>query len=131
MSEKRTIKNDTIFPNRGNVYADNGSLLATSMTRYEIRFDASKPDDSEVFEENIRALSIELSKMLGESPSFYERKIRTARNKKPKPNKYLFIARNIGYLDYQKMKQFPIFNLGVCVANESAKQATINKINRG
>ena len=41
LSEERTIKNDTIYANRGNVYADDGSLLATSMSRYEIRFDAA------------------------------------------------------------------------------------------
>lgn len=117
-------KIDTIKANRGNVYADNGSLLATSMTRYEIRMDASKPDSDEVFEENIQALSIELSNLLGNTPDYYVRKIRNARNKKPKPNRYLLIARNIGYLDYQKMKAFPIFNLGMYKGGFIAEQTT-------
>ncbi|GAB1307788.1 penicillin-binding protein [Urechidicola sp. KH5] len=117
-------KIDTIKANRGNVYADNGSLLATSMTRYEIRMDASKPDSDEVFEENIQELSIELSKLLGNAPNYYVRKIRSARNRKPKPNRYLLIARNIGYLDYQKMKTFPIFNLGMYKGGFIAEQST-------
>ncbi len=124
LSEKRTIKNDTIHANRGNVYADDGSLLATSMSRYEIRMDASKPDDNTVFEENIQALSVELSKMLGKPSDYYVRLIRQARNRKPKPNRYLFIARNIGYLDYQKMKTFPIFNLGMYGGGFIAEQST-------
>ncbi|MBV1887993.1 MAG: transpeptidase family protein [Urechidicola sp.] len=124
LSDERTVKNDTIQANRGNVYADNGSLLATSMSRYEIRMDASKPDSPEIFEANIRGLSMELSKMLGNTPDYYVRKIRAARNKKPKPNKYLFITRNLGYLDYQKMKTFPIFNMGMYKGGFIAEQST-------
>lgn len=124
ISERHTIKNDTIHANRGNVYADDGSLLATSMSRYEIRMDAAKPDNATVFEENIQSLSIELSRMLGETPNYYVRLIRNARNKKPKPNRYLLIARNIGYLDYQKMKKFPIFNLGMYQGGFIAEQST-------
>ncbi|MCF6278899.1 MAG: transpeptidase family protein [Flavobacteriaceae bacterium] len=124
LSIQRTIKNDTIQANRGNVYADDGSLLATSMSRYEIRMDASKPDDSKVFEENIQELSVELSKMLGKTSDYYVRLIRKARNRVPKPNRYLLIARNIGYLDYQKMKAFPIFNLGMYKGGFIAEQST-------
>ena len=124
LSTDRTIKNDTIHANRGNVYADDGSLLATSMSRYEIRMDASKPDDAKVFEENIQALSVELSKMLGNTSDYYVRLIRKARNRKPKPNRYLLIARNVGYLDYQKMKTFPIFNLGMYKGGFIAEQST-------
>lgn len=40
MAEESTIKNFVIQPNRGNLYSDDGSLLATSVTRYDIRFDA-------------------------------------------------------------------------------------------
>lgn len=127
ISEERTIKNDTIHANRGNVYADDGSLLATSMSRYEIRMDASKPENDEVFEENIQALSVELSKLLGNTPTYYVRKIRKARNRKPKPNKYLLIARNVGYLDYQKMKTFPIFNLGMYKGGFIAEQSTVRE----
>ena len=92
ISEERTIKNDTIHANRGNVYADDGSLLATSMSRFEIRMDASKPEDNKVFEKNIQQLSIELSKLLGNTSDYYVMLIRKARSRSPKPNKYLLIA---------------------------------------
>ena len=32
LSKERTVRNDTIFANRGNVYADDGNLLATSLS---------------------------------------------------------------------------------------------------
>jgi len=124
LSEKRTIKNDTIHANRGNVYADDGSLLATSITRYDIRMDASLPKSDKVFEENIQGLSVKLSEMLGRSPSYYVKKIRKARNKKPSPNRYLLITRDLGYLDYQELKTFPIFNLGVYGGGLIAEQST-------
>lgn len=120
LSEKRTIKNDTIYANRGNVYADDGSLLATSMSRFEIRMDAYTVD-GDVFEQNIKGLSVALSKMFGKPSSSYVRKIRNARKNK---NRYLLIARNVGYLDYQKIKDFPIFNLGVYRGGFIAEQNT-------
>ncbi len=124
LSDLITVKNDTIHANRGNVYADDGSLLATSVTRFDIRFDASLPLSDEVFEENIQALSKKLANMLGNSPAYYVKKIRTARNRKPKPNRYLLITRDLGYLDYQEMKTFPIFNLGVYKGGMIAEQST-------
>ena len=120
ISVERTIKNDTIHANRGNVYADDGSLLATSISRYEIRMDAYTVGKDD-FEENIKGLSIELAGMFGGTSSSYVKKIRTARINK---NGYLFIARNIGYLDYQKIKKFPIFNLGVYKGGFIAEQTT-------
>ena len=51
-----TVKNDTIFSNRGNVYAADGNLLATSMSKYTIRMDVVAVD-GKVFEQNIAALS--------------------------------------------------------------------------
>ena len=40
LAEKNTTKNFTIPANRGNVYADDGSLIASSVPKYDIRFDA-------------------------------------------------------------------------------------------
>lgn len=121
MSEQLTLRNDTIFANRGNVFSADGSLLATSMAQYEIRMDTYTVDAT-IFEENIRALSNELSKMLGESASHWETKIRKARNNK---NRYLFITRKLGYTDYLKIKSFPIFKLGMYKGGFIAEQSTV------
>ena len=62
LSQEKNIKNDTIFANRGNVYAADGNLLATSMSRFTIRMDVMSVN-SRVFEQNISGLSKELSKI--------------------------------------------------------------------
>ena len=121
LSEHLTLKNDTIFANRGNVFSADGSLLATSMSIYEIRMDAFTVD-AEEFEKNIRSLCVELSKMLGKPASEWENKIRKARVNN---NRYLFIARKLGYTDYMKIKNFPIFNLGMYKGGFIAEQSTV------
>jgi cell division protein FtsI (penicillin-binding protein 3) len=121
MSEHLTLKNDTIFANRGNVFSADGSLLATSMSQYEIRMDAYTVDGEE-FEKNIRSLSVELSKMLGKPAKEWENKIRKARTNK---NRYLFITKKLGYTDYMKIKSFPIFNLGMYKGGFIAEQSTV------
>ena len=121
LSEQLTLRNDTIFANRGNVYSADGSLLATSMSQYEIRMDAVTVA-SDVFEKNIRGLSVELSRMIGNTASHWETKIRNARSNK---NRYLFITRKLGYSDYMKIKSFPIFILGIYKGGFIAEQTTV------
>ena len=38
LAKKNTVKNWVIPSSRGNIYSDDGSLLATSVPKYEIRF---------------------------------------------------------------------------------------------
>lgn len=121
LSEKLTLRNDTIFANRGNIFSADGSLLATSMSQYEIRMDPFTVDAG-VFEKNIRGLSVELSRMFGNTAANWESKIRKARNTR---NRYLFIARKLGYTDYMKVKSFPIFNLGMYKGGFIAEQSTV------
>lgn len=121
LSEQLTIRTDTIYANKGSVFSADGSLLATSMSQYEIRMDVVTVD-SDVFEKNVKALSKELSKMFGNSPSKWETKLRRGKSKK---SRYLFIARKVGYTDYVKIKKFPIFNLGVYKGGFIAEQTTV------
>ncbi|WP_428741298.1 penicillin-binding protein [Tenacibaculum sp.] len=121
LSLEKNIKNDTIVANRGNVYAADGNLLATSMSKFTIRMDVEAVD-SEVFEKNIRALSESLSGLLGKPSSYYQNKLREAKKRK---NRYLLIARNVGYNDYVRMKSFPIFNRGVYRGGFIAEQKTV------
>ena len=121
LSVENTIKNDTIFSNRGNVYAADGNLLATSMYKYTIRMDLVAVK-STVFEKNIKALSNSLSQLLGKPSSYYQERLRTARKRK---NRYLLITRNLGYNDYMKIKKFPIFKLGPYRGGFITEQKTV------
>ena len=55
LAEKRAIKNVTIPANRGNVYSADGSLLATSIPKYDIRLDALTPTNY-TFEKDLKPL---------------------------------------------------------------------------
>ena len=121
LSTDLTIKQDTIYANKGNVYASDGNLLATSMSKFTIRMDVVAVDDN-VFENNLDALSKELSKMFKKPSSFYKQKLRNAKKRK---NRYLLIARDVGYNDYLQMKQFPIFKRGVYRGGFIAEHRTV------
>lgn len=108
LAEARTERMFTIPANRGNLYAGDGSLLATSVPKYDIRFDALAPSDKD-FEANIAALGLGLSELLGRPASYYVNLMRRARTQK---NRYLFITRNLGYSKYMKVKDLPLFNKG-------------------
>ena len=71
LATELTVRQDTIHANKGNVYAADGNLLATSMSKFNIFMDLVTVN-STVFEENIVELSTELSKMLGHSSSYYQ-----------------------------------------------------------
>lgn len=108
MAVTSTEKMATIPATRGNLYAEDGSLLATSQIKYNIRWDAMSPS-KEDFDADIVGLSQGLSEVLGRPTSYYENMLRKARSTK---NRYLFIARKLGYSDYVKVKSLPLFNKG-------------------
>lgn len=122
-AEERTVKNFEIVANRGNVYTADGSLLATSVSKFDIRMDAVTVSD-ENFQKNIKGLAQSLSKMLGNSESHWESYIRKARKNQ---NRYLFITRNLSYNEYMRIKEFPIFNLGTYKGGLIAEQRTVRE----
>jgi cell division protein FtsI (penicillin-binding protein 3) len=69
LAKERTVKNFVIPSNKGNIYSSDGSLLATSIPNYEIRFDALAPK-MEIFEKNVQSLSDSLAFVLGKPSSF-------------------------------------------------------------
>lgn len=129
LAKENTTKNFVIPANRGNVYADDGSLLATSVPKYDIRFDAVTvaPED---FKENLKPLSEGLSAMFGKPVTYYQNKLRRARADK---NRYLLIVKNLGYSDYIKVKNLPLFRKGpykggIIVEQRTVREHPIGKI---
>jgi len=120
---KRTEKMFTIAPNRGNLYSDDGSLLATSVSRYTIRFDAVTVSDAD-FKKYIVPLSDALSGMLGSSSSHYQQVLRKAKANK---NRYALIARNLDYSEYMAVKDFPLFNRGPYKGGLIIEQKTVRE----
>ena len=129
LAKERTVKNFVIPANKGNIYSADGSLLATSIPNYEIRFDAVAPK-TEAFEKNIKSLSDSLATVLGKSSNYFENELRKARANK---NRYYLIARKLSYTQYFKIKGFPLFKLGaykggIIIEQETVREHPIGKI---
>ena len=120
LAEKRTVKNVVIPSNRGNVYSSDGSLLATSIPKYDIRLDALTPS-TKTFEKYLKSLCDSLSNYTGKASSVYQNDIRKARTNK---NRYFLLVRNIGYSDYIRLRNFPMLNLGAFKGGLIVEQTT-------
>jgi cell division protein FtsI (penicillin-binding protein 3) len=95
---------------RGNIYSDNGSLLATSVPYYRVAFDPTVAKD-DVIGEGIDSLSYLLSSFFKEkSPNYYKNKILKAREAN---RKYLVLSRKmVGYQDKKDISEWPVFEKG-------------------
>ncbi|MFV8321332.1 penicillin-binding protein [Flavobacterium sp. LS2R12] len=129
LAKERTVKNFVIPANKGNIYSADGSLLATSIPNYEIRFDAVAPK-AEAFEKNVKSLSDSLASVLGKPSNFFENELRKARANK---NRYYLVARKLSYTQYSKIKGFSLFNLGaykggIIIEQETVREHPIGKI---
>lgn len=108
LAKERTVRSSVIPSNKGNVYSSDGSLLATSIPSYTIRFDAMAPQEAD-FNANLQPLCDSLSILLNKPSQFYKTEFLKARNTK---NRYLLVARNLSYTDYMRIKSFPLFSKG-------------------
>ncbi len=121
--EQRVFKTFDIPANRGNLYDSKGNLLATSVPKYDIRFDAVTVTDKD-FRENITELSKALSKEFGKSAEHYDDVLRRARDNK---NRYFLIRRNLGYSQYMRVKNFPLLKYGANRGGLIVEQRTIRE----
>jgi cell division protein FtsI (penicillin-binding protein 3) len=129
LAKERTVKNFIIPANKGNIYSADGSLLATSIPNYEIRFDAVAPK-AEAFEKNVKPLADSLSVLLRKPSGFFLNELRKARANK---NRYYLVARDLSYTEFVKIKGFPLFKLGaykggIIIEQETVREHPIGKI---
>ena len=113
-----------VAPSRGDICAADGRILATSVPFYELRFDPVAVD-KRIFQEQVDSLALCLSQFFGDgSKAYYKNKLEAARNRKPRPDRYLLINnRRVNHTELKKIRQFPIFRLG---KNKGGFQAIVN-----
>lgn len=106
-----TLKEMNIEAVRGNIYANDGSLLATSVPIYEVRFDPNADAiTDELFEDHVDSLAWCLSELFQDrSYSAYRQSLMSARKE---GKRYQLIRRNVKYTQLKELKQFPIFRRG-------------------
>ncbi len=111
MAESQTLAYKNIDALRGNIFADDGSLLATSLPTYEIRMDLkAEALTDDVFKKGIDSLAIELSNLFKDK-SAREYKLELERARKA-GERYHLIKRRVTYLELKKLREFPIFRKG-------------------
>lgn len=110
-AEKITYRFQEIEAMRGNIFADDGTLLMTSVPLFDVYMDVAGPNITDQhFRENVSPLAHELSSLLKDyTSSHYERKLRRARRN---GERYLLIKRDVTYSQLKAMRTFPIFRRG-------------------
>ncbi len=129
LAKNKTIQNFTITPERGNIFSDDGSLLAASSTSYDIYFDAVTVSNSN-FLNYSRPLAKNLSFLFENDEEFYYNKLNSA---KEKNKRYFLIQRNISVEELNKIKKMPLFKLGgvrggLIIEKKNSRDYPLNKI---
>ncbi len=102
----KNYREATLKAARGNLFASDGSILATTVMRYDAYIDFKTIKDS-VYDNNIGALTDSLSQMFGK-PRVHYRKIFDEQKKKK--NQYFSLVRGLDFDQYDRIKKFPIFS---------------------
>ena len=112
MADSLSTKYINVDAARGNIYSNDGSLLATSVPEYELRMDlyAGGISDNKVFYGKVDSLAMKLSQFFADkTPKEYSRILRSARADSVR---YLLIKRKVNYQDLKAIRKFPLYNIG-------------------
>ena len=129
LASKRTLKNDIIQPSRGNIYADDGSIMATSIVSYEIRWDAAVASKKN-YQYHKNDLAKGLANIIDRDEHTILRKLDRAVDRK---NRYLLIAKGLTYSQQKKIKNLPLFELpsykgGLIIEQQIVREHPLGKI---
>lgn len=104
----KNYREATLKAARGNLYASDGSILATTVMRYDVYIDFKTIKDT-VYSNNIGSLTDSLSKMFDKPRSYF--RDRFDQQKKAK-NQYYSLIKGLDFDEYDRLRKFPIFNKG-------------------
>lgn len=112
----KNVKADIVVkPNRGNIYACDGRLMASSIPTYYIYMDTRVPalheKEGKLFKSNVDSLAIYLSSFFHDkTPLEYRKMLKNAyRNKVGELQLY---PNRISYAELKQLKKLPLFRLG-------------------
>ncbi len=111
LADSTTTVIDTIDAERGNILAENGELLATSLPYFDVHMDLlAEGLTDDVFFEGVDSLSLGLANLFGEKSQMdWKHDLITARNNGAR---YFKIKTKVNYRELEMMKTFPLFKLG-------------------
>ncbi|MDR2207346.1 MAG: peptidoglycan glycosyltransferase [Flavobacteriaceae bacterium] len=105
---EKNYREATLKAARGNIFASDGTILATTIMRYDIYVDFKTIRDS-LYTNNIGELTDSLSAMFGKPRSYFRQLFDKQRKNK---NQYYGLVRGLDFDEYDRIRKFPIFNKG-------------------
>ncbi|MGM5630499.1 penicillin-binding protein [Apibacter raozihei] len=108
LAQTTNFRNVEVKAARGNLYASDGILLATSITKYDIYLDM-KTIRNELYQNNVTILCDSLQKMFGKPSHYYYKVLNEGRRSK---NQYMKLAKGLDYEQFARLRNFPILNKG-------------------
>ena len=123
------VKNVVLEPSRGDIYAADGNILATSVARYALHWDAVTATNK-LFQEHKAALADSISALTDTPAVKILNQLEIARKKK---SRYWLVAKDVSYSTFKRYKTFPIFNRstykgGLIVEQEIKREHPLGKI---
>lgn len=111
-AEEKHYEYRSVNADRGNIIAEDGSLLATSLPYFTIHMDlVAEGLSQDTFNKYIDTLSICLARFVNDEYTagwYRDRLIRARRDS----TRYLPIAKNITYQELERIERFPLFEKG-------------------
>lgn len=110
---ENVIKERTLDAERGNILAEDGSLLATSVPIFDLYFDPYSATDED-YDAHIDSLAVALAKYVDQSYTIggYRKYLRDLRDSSINKSRHVLIKRKVSYNEKRFIEQFPLFNLG-------------------
>ncbi|WP_430973267.1 penicillin-binding protein [Sunxiuqinia rutila] len=140
----KNLKNNTaeIPAKRGNICADDGSILATSVPKYALRLDLAAPMVKRVYQEKADAFALEVAEFFGISKSQFKRNMDRAFKKGSRW--FLIYPHEVNYNQLQRFKRLSMmerssFGSGLIVVTDNERvmphsdlaSRTIGTLNKG
>ena len=129
IANDKTLKNFKVKPIPGNIYSDDQSLLATSVAKYELRWD-SKVVSNLNFEYHKNELAYGISEITKQDFFKVKQKLEEARRIN---NRYWLVGKNLSYSEQIALKKLPIFNLpaykgGLIIEQKVSRERPLGKV---
>ncbi|HOG05839.1 MAG TPA: penicillin-binding transpeptidase domain-containing protein [Paludibacter sp.] len=115
LADKQKMSDIMVRPKRGNIYAADGRLLASSIPTYTVFMDMGaeslRINSGKLFYDNLDSLSLSLSRFFGDrTPAQYKRALQRAyRDKK---RSFQLYPHRISYSQLKELRKLPLFRLG-------------------
>lgn len=113
LATAESTRKEIIEPTRGNIFAENGQPLATSIPIYQIHldFDSTAIPDT-LFNKHVDSLGICLSLFFDKTPNNKYKYISELKEGHRKHNRNFLLVKKATYAELQKIKKFPILRRG-------------------